>query len=55
MQTQMAVLLLAAVTLQPDPKNPRQVANSEDARLELRLLGQDMKRRPGARAAAGEA
>ena len=45
MQSQMAVLLLAAVTLQPDPKNPRKAAESEDLRLELRLLGEDMKRR----------
>ena len=45
MQSQMAVLLLAAMTLQPDPKNPRKVADSEDFRLELRLLGEDMKRR----------
>lgn len=45
MQSQMAVLLVAAVTLQPDPKNPRKAVDGEDSRLELRLLGQDMKRR----------
>ncbi|MGH7173852.1 MAG: ParB/RepB/Spo0J family partition protein [Gemmataceae bacterium] len=44
-QAQMTVLLLAAITLQADPKNPRKAASSEDLRLELRLLGQDMKRR----------
>ncbi|HTU93384.1 MAG TPA: ParB/RepB/Spo0J family partition protein [Gemmataceae bacterium] len=45
MQSQMAVLLLTAMTLQPDPKEPRKVADTEDLRLELRLLGEDMKRR----------
>lgn len=45
MQSQMAVLFLAAITLQPDPKNPRKEADSDELRLELRLLGQDMKRR----------
>jgi ParB/RepB/Spo0J family partition protein len=45
MQAQMPVLQLTAVTLQPDPKNPRKAADSEDLQLELRLLGQDMKRR----------
>ena len=45
MQSQMVIHLLAAATLMPDPKNPRKAASSEDSRLELRLLGQDMKRR----------
>lgn len=44
-QWQTPILLLAAITLQPDPKNPRKPADSEDVRLELRLLGQDMKSR----------
>src|SRR5581483_3200394 len=42
---QMAILLLAAVTLRPDPKNPRKAADGEELRLELRLLGEDMQRR----------
>lgn len=42
---QMAILLLAAVTLRPDPKNPRKAADGEELRLELRLLGTDMQRR----------
>ena len=43
-QTQMVVMLAAAV-LQPDPENPRKPLDSEELRLELHLLGQDMKRR----------
>ena len=38
---QMAILLLAAITLQPDPDNPRKDLVKED----LELLGADMKRR----------
>jgi ParB family chromosome partitioning protein len=45
MQSQMAILLLPVNTLQADPKNPRKVADCEELRLELRLLGQDMKKR----------
>ncbi len=45
MQTQMVILLLAAATLMPDPKNPRKVVDREELRVDLRLLGQDMMRR----------
>ncbi len=45
MQTQMVILLLAAARLMPDPQNPRKAADGEDLRLDLRLLGQDMKQR----------
>src|SRR5262249_16000606 len=46
MQSQMVILLLAAATLLPDPKNPRRKEqDSEELRLDLRLLGQDMKKR----------
>jgi ParB family transcriptional regulator, chromosome partitioning protein len=45
MQSQMAILFLAAITLIPDPQNPRKGGDSEAFRLELHLLGQDMKRR----------
>ncbi len=41
MQAQMAILLLAAITLQPDPKNPRKAVDKED----LMRLGTDMQRR----------
>ena len=40
-QSQMAILLLAAITLQPDPDNPRKAVDKED----LMRLGADMKRR----------
>jgi ParB family chromosome partitioning protein len=45
MQTQMVILLLAAAALLPDPQNPRKAVDSEELRVDLRLLGQDMKRR----------
>lgn len=45
MQTQMVILLLAAATLVPDPKNPRKAVDNEELRVDLRLLGQDMMRR----------
>ncbi len=45
MQSQMVALLLAGATLLPDPENPRRRADSEELRLGLRLLGEDMKRR----------
>jgi len=37
----MAIMLLAAITLQPDPDNPRKYCDKE----ELERLGQDMQRR----------
>src|SRR5579885_2625359 len=43
MQSQMVILLLAAATLLPDPKNPRKVADGQDS--ELLLLSQDLKKR----------
>jgi ParB/RepB/Spo0J family partition protein len=39
------VVMLAAAVLQPDPKNPRKPLDNQELRLDLELLGQDMKRR----------
>jgi ParB/RepB/Spo0J family partition protein len=43
--TQFLVLMLAAAAVLPDPKNPRTETESEGERIELQLLGEDMRRR----------
>ena len=44
-QTKLAILMMTAITLLPDPNNPRKPFDDAEFREELRLLGEDMQKR----------